>query len=366
MAIYKTFASQDTSVYSKFPAMNAGLDEILEISVKNTSDQYNSLFPASGALLTDDIRRSIIKFSDSDLLKLKSYTTGSWKAYLKLYIANAENLSQDYTLEFRQVSQSWEMGTGHFADSPEVRNGACWYDPNPYTSASNYWGNGEYYSTPGGGSWTNLYSTQSFNNQSSKDIEVDITEIVDSWFSGSYANNGILIKHSSSIENNPNSYIVLNYFSNDTHTIYPPTLELRWDDSVYRTGSLQEIQDSYSIVTLANNMGKYNVNTEKYRFRINSRDMYPKRVFTTSSLYVNNKRLPENTYWSLLDEKSNDIVIDYDSNYTKVSCDGTSSYFDLYSKGLEPERYYKIMIKSLLHSGEVMNYDNDYIFKVTL
>jgi hypothetical protein len=366
MAIYKTFASQDSSLYSKFPAMNTGLDEILEISVKNTSDQYNSLFPASGALLIDDIRRSVIKFSDQDLLKLKSYATGSWKAYLKLYIANAENLSQDYTLEFRQISQSWEMGTGQFADSPEVRNGACWYSPNPYVSSTNSWGNGGYYSTPGGGSWTNLLSTQSFDNQSSKDIEVDVTEIVDTWFSGSVQNNGILIKHSSSIENDPNSYIVLSYFSNDTHTIYPPTLEVRWDDSSYASGSLSEIQNSYSVVSIANNIETYNVNTEKYRFRINCRDMYPQRVFTTSSLYTTNKRLPQTSYWSLLDAKSNDIVIDFNDNYTKISCDAIGNYFDLYSKGLQPERYYKIIIKSVLNSGEIVSYDNDYMFKVTL
>jgi hypothetical protein len=353
-------------MYSKYPAMNTGLDEILEISVKNTSDQFNSLVPSSGSILTDDLRRSIIQFSDSDIEKLKSYSTGSWKAYLKLYIANAENLSQNYTLEFRQVSTPWEMGTGHFDDSPEVRNGACWYDPNAYTTATNNWGGGQYYITPGGGAWTNLYTTQSFNNQSSKDIDVDVTDIVDSWFNGSEGNNGILIKHSSSIENDPNSYIVLNYYSNDTHTIYPPTLEIRWDDSTYTTGSLEEIQDSYSVVTIANNVATYNVNTERYRFRINSRDKYPKRVFTTSSLYTTNKRLPETSYWSLLDAKSNDVVIDFDTNYTKVSCDGTSSYFDLYSKGLQPERYYKILIKSVLYSGEIVSYDNDYIFKVTL
>jgi len=366
MAVYKIFSSQDASLYSKFPAINAGLDEILEISVKNTSDQYNSLFPSSGSLLIDDIRRSVVQFSDSDLLKLKSFTTGSWKSYLKLYIANAENLSQNYTLEFHQVSQSWQMGTGKFADSPQTRNGACWYSPNAYVSASNYWGTGSYYLTPGGGSWTNLYATQSFDNESSKDVEVDVSQIVNTWFSSSVANNGFLIKHSSSIENNANSYIVLNYFSNDTHTIYPPTLEIRWDDSAYTTGSLQEITDSYSVITIANNIATYNVNTQKYRFRINSRDMYPVRVFTTSSLYTTNKRLPQASYWSLLDAKSNDVVIDFDTQYTKISCDGTSSYFDLYSNGLEPERYYKILIKTVLYSGEIVTYDNDYMFKVTL
>jgi len=32
--------------------------------------------------------------------------------------------------------------------------------------------------------------------------------------------------------------------------------------------------------------------------------------------------------------------------------------------GLEPERYYKILIKSVISSGETIVMDKDYIFKV--
>jgi hypothetical protein len=41
------------------------------------------------------------------------------------------------------------------------------------------------------------------------------------------------------------------------------------------------------------------------------------------------------------------------------------NYFDLQMNGLEPERYYKLLLKSLLDSGETVVYDNNYIFKVT-
>lgn len=364
MAVYKIFSSQDATIYSKFPAMNTGLDEILEVSVKNSEDQTNSLVAGYGPILSDDLRRSIVKFSDEDLNTIKQLATGSWKTYLKLYIANAENLSKDYTLEVRQVSQSWAMGTGHFGDAPQTRNGVCWYNTSSYYSSVTDWVNPSYYLTSGGGSWTNLYATQSFDNESSKDLEVNVTQIVDSWFSASFANNGFLIKHPTAIENNSGSYIALNFFSNDTHTIYPPTLEIRWDDSSYTTGSLSQIGDSYSIITIANNMGTYNVGTKKYKFRINARDKYPTRVFTTSSLYTTNKRLPQTSYWSLLDAKTNDIVIGFDENYTKISCDSTGSYFNLFMNGLEPERYYKILIAAQLPSGEYVQYDNNYIFKV--
>ncbi len=364
MAIYKIFSSQDASIYSKFPAMNTGLDEILEVSVKNSEDQTNSLVAGYGPILSDDLRRSIIKFSDVDLDLIKQYASGSWKTYLKLYIANAENLSTDYTLEIRQVSQSWSMGTGHFGDSPQTRNGVCWYNTSAYYSSVTDWINPSYYLTSGGGSWTNTFATQSFNNESSKDVEADVTSIVSTWFNDSAPNNGFLIKHPTAVENNSGSYIAINFFSNDTHTIYPPTLEMRWDDSVYITGSLSVLSDSNSVVTLANNLSVYKTDTTLYKFRVNARDKYPTRVFTTSSLYTTNKRLPQTSYWSLIDAKTNDIVIDFDDNYTKISCDGTSSYFNMYMNGLEPERYYKILISSALPSGEKVVYDNDYIFKV--
>lgn len=365
MAIYKIFASEDATIYSKFPKMNTGLDEILEVGVKNTENIGTSINPIVDTITNDDLRRCLIKFSTPDLNVLKSYATGSWKAFLKLYIANAENLTTDYNVEIRQVSQSWEMGTGKFGDLPETKNGVCWYNTQSYYSATTDWINPSFYLTSGGGSWTNNYVTQSFQYEDPKDINADVTLIVDSWFSGSNQNNGFLIKHPTQLENDQYAYRSLSFFSTDTHTIYPPTLEIRWDDSSYSTGSLQELQDSNSIITLSNNLGSYKKSTNLYKFRINSRDKYPTRAFVTSSIYTNNRRLSQNSYWSLVDAKTNEVVIDFDSNYTKISCDTAGSFFNMYMTGLEAERYYKILIKTVLASGETVSYDNDLMFKVT-
>jgi hypothetical protein len=366
MAVYKIFASADAGLYSSDPALNTGLDEILEVSVKNSDTPLNYFvdpIPVQG-ILSDDLRRSLLLFSDSDIATLKTYTTGSWKTNLRLYLANAENLNTSYSLEVRQVSQSWQMGTGKLADSPPTRNGVCWYNSIAYYSSASNWGNGSYYLTNGGGSWTNLSTTQSFGYRDSKDINVDVSQIVDTWFSGSRENYGFIVKHPNYIEQNSGSYIALSFFSVDTHTIYPPTLEIKWDDSSYSTGSLSVLGNSNSVITLANNLESFKYGTTKYKFLINSRDKYPARVFTTSSLYTTNKALPQASYWSLQDVKTNDIVIDFDTNYTKISCDGTNSYFNMYMNGLEPERYYKILIKTILSSGEVYDVDNNLIFKL--
>lgn len=363
MAVYKIFPDKDAAIYSAYPEKNTGLDEILEVSVKNSMDELNPVY-ATGSIIKEDVRRSVLTFSNTDINTIKSFSTGSWKAYLKLYLANAENLSQNFYLEVRQLSQSYDMGTGQYGDSPQTTNGVCWYSTSSYFSTSSTWdiSKGQYYTVPGGGSWTSLFSTSSFTNSSNKDLECDVTTIVNDWFSGS-SNHGFIVKHPQSVEGNGYSYIGISYFSVDTHTIYPPTLEIRWDDSVYNTGSLSVVQDSNIVVTLGTNISEYKRGTN-YKFRINARDKYPTRVFTTSSFYLTNKALPQQSYWAIQDLKTEEIIIDFDNSYTKISCDTNGNYFFLYTEGLEPERYYKILIKTVLSTGEIVKIDTDNIIKI--
>ncbi len=58
--------------------------------------------------------------------------------------------------------------------------------------------------------------------------------------------------------------------------------------------------------------------------------------------------MPTSSYWALKDLKTEEIVVDFDTKNTKVSADPTSNYFDVYMNGLEPERYYQIMIKTII------------------
>jgi hypothetical protein len=367
MSVYRIFPSADATLYSYFPAKNTGLDEILEVSVKNSKNPSNYFVDPvpSTPFLYDDIRRSIVKFSDSDLEILKTFRTGSWKTFLGLYLANAENLTQPYIVEIKQVNDNWIMGTGKFADTPETRNGVSWFSTGSYTVASSSWTNPSYYITSGGGSWNDTYySSQSFDYKSNKDIYSDVTSLTTAWFNSLSPNYGFLLKHSSSIENNPNSNVVLNYFSTDTHTIYPPFLEIKWDERVYNHGTLSIVNSSNTVVNISNNPYEIKSTTGKYVFRVTARDTYPQRVFTTSSLYTTNKALTSSSFWSIQDVKTEDIIVDFDTVYTKISCDPQGSFFNFYMNGLEPERYYKILIKVVLDSGESFVVDNDMIFKI--
>jgi hypothetical protein len=354
MSVYKIFPEADSTIYSAYPTKNTGLDEILEVSVKNS-------LVAAGS---DDIRRSLIKFSDSDIQKINTLrSSNAYNVYLKLYLSNAENLTSPYTLNFHQINNSWIMGTGKYLDNPSIFNGVSWYSTASYSGSSNNWTNTSYYITPGGGSWTTSPTTQSFSYNDNKDVEVNVTSIFSNWVNGQN-NYGILIKHTSSVENNSDSYIALSFFSIDTRTIFPPCLEMRWDDSVYDTGSLQVINSSNTVLNVSNNPYYIKNKSEKYVFRITARDKYPVRTFSTASIYTVNKALPSSSYWGIQDVKTEDMIIDFDNSYTKVSCDTNGSYFNLYINGLEPERYYKILIKSILNSGETVVSDGNCIFKI--
>lgn len=353
MSVYKIFPEADTTLYSAYPSQNTGLDEILEISVKNST-----------AISLEDIRRSIIKFSDSDLQTLQTIKGNSnYDVYLRLFLANAENLNSAYNLNFHQVDAQWSMGTGKFSDSPIITNGANWYGTGSYISASNNWPNATFVSTPGGGSWTGATISQSFSYNDNKDINVKVTPFFTNWIAGN-TNAGILIKHSGSVESSTSSYKVLNFFSKDTHTIFPPCLEIRWDDSVYNTGSLSVVNNNDTELSISNNPYIVKSTTDKYKFRIAARDKYPARSFSTSSIYLSNKALPSSSFWAIQDVKTEDMIVDFSVPYTKISCDPTGSYFNIYMSGLEPERYYKILVKYLLDSGESIVIDNNSIFKI--
>jgi hypothetical protein len=79
---------------------------------------------------------------------------------------------------------------------------------------------------------------------------------------------------------------------------------------------------------------------------------------------MSNYVFPTSSYWSLKDLDSEEIVVDYDTTYTKISCNTSGSYFDLYMNGLEPERWYQLLFKTVLSNGETVIFDENYSFKV--
>ena len=362
MAVYKIFPEKSATLYSFYPALNTGLDEIMELST----------FESIGG--TNEVSRPLIQFPSSEITDIiKNKVSGSaFDIYLKVYLANASEIPLYYTIFCHPVAANWNQGTGRLGNSPQTGDGVSWEYTNQ--SGSNLWIQGSfpsgitgsYNNTIGGGTWysSSLYeATQSFTFISDKDIEIKVSNTVKAWYSGSISNYGFILKHSSSLEFTTASKFETKYFSGDTHTIYPPALEFRWNDSVYNTGSLTVVTSSLFALTLGNNKAEYQQDSVQ-RFRVNIRDQYPSTAFRTTLSYANSKALPSSSYWSIKDLDTEEIVVDYDTSYTKLSCDANGNYFDIYMNGLEPERYYKLLIKTIVNNREVIISDKDYIFKV--
>lgn len=379
MAVYNIFASADATMYSRYPLKNTGRDPILEVGVNNSQDgvrflqqvgltdnpYYTYDLAANGNsnvsaeyFPTHSIKRAILQFSPSDINTLYTFASqsisGSWSANLMMYLASAQNLNTTYSLDFYAVSQSWVMGTGQYAQVPESRNGVSWQYTGPAQN-SPLW-------VTGGGTWNNNYtSSQFFDYMSNKDINVNVSNIMNAWFSSSIPNYGILVKHPSVIEESTSSFVDLKFFSVDTHTIYPPTIQFKWADAYYYPQGTNYVLSDQITITLQNNPGVFRQN-EVYKMRTAVRLTYPPREFTTSSVYLKSLYLSEQSYWALQDVKTNEMVVDFDTNYTKLSADSVSNYFTLYTTGLEINRYYRLLIKTFIYSttyGPLSVYDNE-------
>ena len=156
----------------------------------------------------------------------------------------------------------------------------------------------------------------------------------------------------------------LEFFSVDTHTIYPPCLEIKWNDTVYSTGSLPTISDTPFVVTFESSQPTYTQGSTQ-RFRLNVRPQFPTRTFQTSSVYLNNHYLPQESFYAIKDLDTGEFEINFDDVFTKISADSTSSYFDVFMNGLQPERYYKVCIKTTI-DGSTVILSEGLTFKVSL
>jgi hypothetical protein len=482
MAVYKIFPTKDSTLYSSYSNMNTGLDEIVEASTNfktgSLGSIQNGLYPQTS--------RFLIQFDDSDIAYVSQslIRTSNWTANLKLFVANDTGLSSDTTVLVNMVSQSWNMGTGRYLNSPETQNGCSW-NWRSY-SGSNAWKTSSYTAgstgsfntstnppSAGGGTWYITPQTnQTFTYYSPLDLTFNVKSFVEYWTASianpanGRPNDGFIVRQDPSLEfvNSIYQQVNLAYFSRDTHTIYPPQLEFKWNDYSYNIGSLDPLSilrttsnallssitqnvnatgstpnttftgvsgstptlcstaifsitlgattASISNITVTSTgsgyapgqvitipsqslgattsggtdlqitltKGQFELTTlpasilinnnpgiffseSINRFRVNSRPEYPPQLWVTQSVYTYNFYLPTASYYAIKDLETNEYVIDFDTTYTKLSVDPSGSYFDLYMNGLEPERYYQILVQTTIGSSTIV-YEDQYYFKV--
>ena len=347
MAVYRIYPEKDTTIWSEPDVAgyygNAGLDEILEIGG----------YPDVN--LTGRTQRALIQFSTSDIQSvIDTKVTGSFSSSLHLYLATAGEIPTSYTLYAYPISQSWVNGTGKRDDIPLDTTGVSWQFRGAQQNAWNSLG-GDFITSSVSGS-------QTFGLSGTKDVDMDITSIVTQHYSESLDNYGVILKIEDTYEGYTSSSINLKFYGNDTNTIFPPYLEFKWDDLSYATGSLSVLSNDIATITIKNHREKY-LDSDVARFNISARPKYPTRAFTTSSIYLTEYALPEESYWGIRDEYSDEMIIDFDTTYTKVNCDSNGSYFKVFMNSFQPERYYRILIKTTLN-GNTLVIDNKNVFKV--
>jgi len=390
--IYSIFANRDATIYERQYTMNTGIDPLLELSHET---------PGSGSSIYNS--RILLKFDVSDIESRVNAGKISQNAkyYLALVTADIREIPQEYTVYAYPLSSSWTNGTGKFVNLPYTTDGVSWryrtskrtgteWDIPPGTSSFE-WDNisqtwvdanvlfgtnylsatvtSSYFTHEGGGTWwnyNNLECTQSFSFQST-DLYMNVTNIVKKWITGSgrFDNDGIILKFSNEMESSPDNLInSLKFFGTDSNTIYVPRLNVVWDDSEFVTGSLTLASEDSLNVNVK--LKKFYAEKEKAKIKIYAYSRYPEKNYTTTAYQTVNHYLPSSSYYEIRDAHSDEIILPFDENGTKISCDGTSSYFNLWMDSFQPERFYRVVVKVERDGGDnVQIFDNNHYFKVT-
>ena len=329
---YFVTSSKDATLYLQQPSQNTGRDEILEVS----KTYYGNL---------KDVAHTLIKF-DTDTLssKISSGEVTMSEATLLLKECESDEIPLDYTIYANIVSGSWEMGIGTRFDDitsdgvswKQRNNNVEWLDDDYATGVT---GSLNGY----GGTWfTGSESTQSFSYEST-DINMDVSASLSEWISGTYSNEGFILRHSSVFENDTNDYGQLKFFSKETNTIYQPKIRIGWDDSVFTTGSLTELSEDDIKVTFKRLKSTYKVNS-KPKVLVFGRELYPLKTYTNEFAYNDVKFLPSTTYYQVKDAITDEVIIPF-SNYSKVSCDSNGNFIRINLENWETNREYYIEIK---------------------
>lgn len=363
--IYTIYPNIDATIYEKTESLNTGIDSILELSHERTTSSsfaYNSRI-----LMKFDMKNITDKISAGKIPSSSNY-------YLSLRISEIKEIPQEYTVYIHPLSGSWTNGTGHYTSRPSITDGVSWkyksskniglqWNPSQSLSVDS---TGSYSAKNGGGIWwsdTALMCSQSFYYESS-DMYTNVTPIINKWISGSIQNDGLIIKFSEELEQIATYLPNLKFFSTDSNTIYVPRLHVVWDDSRFLTGSLKSVILDNMVLNVK--LKKYYSSEEKAKIRIYGNTRYPEKNYTTQSYQTTNYYLPSSSYYEVRDAHTDEVILPFNYTGSKISCDATSSYFNLWMNSFQPERFYRILVKMETDDGDnVQIFDNNYYFKVT-
>jgi len=375
------FAERDTTLYERYSDLNTSRDQIIELSKQTGGTRLAPDMPINADTHNT---RILIDFGSQITALTNAVNNGeippignaanSSSVYLNLRATVAQDLPYDYTLYAYPVSESWTTGRGTYSDKPAATEGASW-EYRDSADLGTRWNTGSAHSsgdlgatiTNGGGTWitgSGYEASQSFSNEA-PDVRMNVTDIVEKWVKGEIDNYGFIVKRSKSAETGSGIFGKIQFFSENTNTIYVPRLEVAWDDfDGSGTGSFTEIDSDVFVPYFKNIKPDYR-ESERTKFRIGVRPEFPAKTYQTQSFYLTENRLPTSSYYSIKDAVTEETIIPYDTKATKISCDANGSYFKINFDTFMPERYYKIVLKVERDGGDdVQIHDEGYYFRV--
>jgi len=382
---YFEFGKRDTTLYSggTTASRNTGLDEILEINkVVNNNGTVGNV---SRILIDFDLSYISKSIQDGKIPSTAKY-------YLNLYDATSEEVEAEQPLHIYMVSGSWKQGTGKLDHDPVTSDGATYQyrdheAKTPWVTGSVLTDGGAWFTASVDGQYE--VSTSYDLTFDKRDVRADVTDLVNNhiYSSSVYPNNGFIVKREDSGSHgaHPSSSMFdfdagqegdssrlgnLKYFSRDTHTIYPPKLEVVWDDSSYSTGSLSPLSttDLERLKIYFQNLREEYKEDSIVKFRIVGRELYPTTTFATTPAELTIKYLPSaSAFYEVRDADTEEVIIPYGSG-SRISCDSTGNFFRVQMNGLQAERNYRFGFKVVSGSGttdeQINFYDDNYDFRV--
>ena len=382
---YFEFGKRDTTLYSggTTASRNTGIDEILEVNkVVNNNGTVGNV---SRILIDFDLNYISQSVVDGKIPSTAKY-------YLNLFDATSEEVEVEQPLHIYMVSGSWKQATGKLDHDPVTDDGAT-YQYRDH-EAKTPWVTGSVLTD--GGAWFTASLSGQYEVSTSydltfdkKDVRADVTDLVNNFIYSSsvYPNNGFIVKRedSGSYGNNHATASFdfntgqegdssrlgnLKYFSRETHTIYPPKLEVEWDDSSWNSGSLSPLTstDLERLKVYFKNMKTEYKEKSIVKFRVVGRELYPSSSFSATPSELGVKYLPSaSVEYEVRDADTEEVIIPFGSG-SRVSCDSDGNFFRVQMNGLQAERDYRFCIKVVSGSGttdeQINFYDDNYEFRV--
>lgn len=361
--MYKiTFPQKDATIYEKYPTLNSGIDQIIELTKFATGEQVDDVVDEYATWQQTFNSRILMQF---DVTGLNSNA----EHYLNLKTTETLSIPTDYTLYAYPLAEPWKNGNGNYHDRPIITNGASWQFRSNYneqdewneSSGSMLWA-----SVTGGGSWNSDYEcTQSFSNDNA-DVLINITPIINAWIENDIPNYGLILKHSAAGELNNDIFGSIKFFGRESHTIYIPKLQSYWNPNADYTGPFTgsaDIEDDY-VIYFKNLQDTYRVD-ETSKVRLGVRDVYPEQSYDRNYNQITQKKLPETTYYSIIDHVTKTPFVEFNTIGTKIQTDDNGHFFELDTSNFLPERYYSIIFKIERDGSSNIYRNSNFSFRVT-